>query len=97
MYKILHKNCAKHVTSKIINFIEEHIDMPNIQNFRKEPNSKNFKKRVHFPILNNATIYKNDLTPFVLVFSRWTKCEDRKKCEMKKYLLISMTFVTVLY
>ena len=47
--------------------------------------------------VKKATIYKNDLTPFVLVFSTWTKCEDGKKCEMKKYLLISMTFVTVLY
>ena len=39
--------------SQILNFNVENSDMPNIKNFRKELNSKNFKK-IHFPILKQT-------------------------------------------
>ena len=40
--------------SQILNFNVEHGDMPNIQNFREELDSKNFKKRIHFLILKQT-------------------------------------------
>ena len=95
--------------SQILNFNEKHSDMPNKQNFRKELNSKIFKKRSYTQtdttynffraiglfmslgvaifrvtlcdpaqtFVKEATIYKNDLTQFVLVFSTWK--EKREK------------------
>ena len=55
---MLHKNCTKRIViSQILNFNVEHNDMPNIQNFRKELNSKNFKKNPFFHTQTN-TSYK---------------------------------------
>ena len=43
----------------------------------------------------NNIIYENDMTQFVFIFSKQIKCEEWKECDMKKYLLFCVTFVTV--
>ena len=45
--------------------------------------------------LKKATVYENDMTQFVFIFSTRIKCEEWKECDMKKYLLFCVTFVTV--
>ena len=78
-----------------------------LENFGKELNYKNFKKRIDFPmlkdtiifrptgvltslgveifritlcdrahILKKATIYENDMTQYVFIFSTQVKCEE---------------------
>ena len=36
--------------------------------------------------LKKAAIHENDMTQFFFVFSTRIKCEERKECDMKKYL-----------
>ena len=45
--------------------------------------------------LKKATIYENDMTQFAFIFPTQIKYEEWKECDMKKYLLFCVTFVTV--
>ena len=45
--------------------------------------------------LEKTTIYENGMTQFVFIFSTRIKCEERKECDMKKYLLFYVTLVMV--
>ena len=45
--------------------------------------------------VKKATVYENDMTQFVFIFSTRIKCEEWKECDMKKYFLFCVTFVTI--
>ena len=56
------------------------------------------KVTAHRYLLKRQTIYENDMAQFVFLFSEHrSNVKSQKKCDMKKYLLFHVTFVTVLY